>query len=124
MAYSKQYQNRGNKYKAIKQKFNGRTYHSKKEAAYAAQLELRKLAGEIKHIKPQHRLQLYVEGKLICNYYIDFKVTNFDNTTELIEVKGFETDLWRLKWKLTESLLYAGKIEGEHPDTTSLILVK
>ena len=37
MAYSKQYQNRGNKYKAIKQKFNGRTYHSKKEAAYAAQ---------------------------------------------------------------------------------------
>ena len=56
MRYTKQYQNRGNKYKAKRQTFGGRSYHSKKEAAYAEQLELRKLAGEIKHIKPQHKL--------------------------------------------------------------------
>ena len=124
MAYSKQYQNRGNKFRAVKQTFNGRTYHSKKEAAYAQQLELRKLAGEIKHIKPQHKLPLYVNGKLICNYYIDFKVTLTDDSIELIEVKGFSTDLFRVKWKLTEALLYAGQIEGENPDITKLILVR
>ena len=124
MAYSKQYQNRGNKYKAVKQTFNGRTYHSKKEAAYAQQLELRKLAGEVKEIKPQHKLPLYVNDKLICNYYIDFKVTLTNNTVELIEVKGFSTDLFRVKWKLTEALLYAGQIEGENPEITKLILVR
>ena len=37
-----------NKYKAIKQEFNGRVYHSKKEARYAQELELRKRIVEIK----------------------------------------------------------------------------
>jgi hypothetical protein len=36
----------------------------------------------------------------------------------LIEVKGFETDLWRIKWLLTEALL--DEIE---PDA-KLVLVK
>jgi len=124
MRYTKQYQNRGNKYKAKRQTFGGRSYHSKKEAQYAEQLELRKLAGEIKHIKPQHKLPLYVNGKLITNYYIDFKTTLTDDTYELIEVKGFATDLWKVKWKLTEALLYSGQIEGEDPDKTKLVLVR
>ena len=51
--YTKKYQNR-NKYKAVKQKFNGRTYHSKKEADYAAELEWRLKAGEISEYIPQH----------------------------------------------------------------------
>lgn len=102
--YSKKYQTR-NKYKAVKQTFNGRSYHSKKEAQYAQTLHLRKLAGEIKEIIPQYKLALYVKGKLICNYYIDFKVVLPDDRVQLIEVKGFPTALWKLKWKLTEALL-------------------
>ncbi len=102
--YSKRFQTR-NKYKAVKQTFNGRTYHSKKEARYAQELEIRKLAGEIKEIIPQYKLELYVKEKKICNYYMDFKVILPDDSIELIEVKGFATDLWRLKWKLTEALL-------------------
>lgn len=113
--YVKRYQN---KYGAVKQTFNGRSYHSKKEAAYAQQLHLRQLAGEITEILPQYPLRLYVNEKKICNYLIDFKITLADNTVELIEVKGFETDVWRLKWKLTEALL------EEIEPGAKLILVK
>ena len=113
--YVKRYQN---KYGAVKQTFNGRSYHSKKEAAYAQQLHLRKLAGEITEILPQYPLRLYVNEKKICNYFIDFKITLADGTVELIEVKGFETDVWRLKWKLTEALL------EEIEPGAKLILVK
>lgn len=102
--YTKQYQTR-NKYKAVKQTFNGRSYHSKKESRYAQTLHLRKLAGEIKEIIPQYKLELYVKGMKICNYFIDFKVILPDDRVQLIEVKGFSTDLWRLKWKMTEALL-------------------
>jgi hypothetical protein len=82
---------RYNKYKAEKQTFGGRSYHSKKEADYAANLEWMKKAGEIKEIIPQYKLDIRVNGKHITNYFIDFKV--------------FETDVWQLKWKLTEALL-------------------
>jgi hypothetical protein len=115
--YTKKYQNR-NKYKAIKQKFGGRTYHSKKEAQYAAELEWRLKAGEIVEYIPQYPLRLYVNEKKICNYFIDFKVIYPDDTVELVEVKGFETALWRLKWKLTEALL------DEIEPNATLVLVK
>ena len=115
--YTKKYQNR-NKYKAVKQNFNGRTYHSKKEADYAAELEWRLKAGEISEYIPQHPLRLYVNEKKICNYFIDFKVVYPDGSIELVEVKGFETDVWRLKWKLTEALL------DELEPNATLVLVK
>ena len=115
--YTKKYQNR-NKYKAIKQKFNGRTYHSKKEAAYAAELEWRLKAGEIAEYIPQHPLRLYVNEKKICNYFIDFKVIYPDGSVELIEVKGFETPRFKLVWKLTEALL------DELEPNAKLVLVK
>lgn len=115
--YKKKYQTR-NKYKAVKQTFNGRSYHSKKEAAFAQELHLRKLAGEITEIIPQYPLRLYVNGKKICNYFMDFKVIYPDESVELIEVKGFETDVWRLKWKLTEALL------DELEPNAKLVLVK
>ena len=115
--YTKKYQNR-NKYKAIKQKFNGRTYHSKKEAAYAAKLEWRLKAGEIAEYIPQHPLRLYVNEKKICNYFIDFKVIYPDGSVELIEVKGFETPRFKLVWKLTEALL------DELEPNAKLVLVK
>ena len=90
--YKNKYQTT-NKYKAVKQTFNGRSYHSKKEAAFAQELHLRKLAGEITEIIPQYPLRLYVNGKKICNYFIDFKITLADGSVELIEVKGFETPI-------------------------------
>jgi len=97
-------QRKQNKYNAKTKEYGGRIFHSKKEAAYAAELELLKKAGEIKDYKCQHKLSLDVDGFHICNYYVDFLVINKDGEEELHEVKGFQTQLWRLKWKLTEAI--------------------
>lgn len=109
---------RYNKYKAERQKFGGRTYDSKKEAAYAIQLAWLQKAGEIHEIIPQYKIDLRVNDKHITNYYIDFKVTYADGRIELIEVKGFETPEWRIKWRLTEALL------DEIEPGASLVLVR
>lgn len=112
------FEKRYNKYKAEKQTFDGRSYHSKKEADYAVQLAWLKKAGEIKEIIPQYKLDIRVNDKHITNYFIDFKVIYSDDRVELIEVKGFETDVWQLKWKLTEALL------DEIEPGAKLVLVK
>lgn len=98
----------GNKFGNTKQEVNGIVYHSKKEAGYAHDLNLRKAAGDIKDWERQVKIPLDVEGFHIANYYIDFVVTHNDDTLEYVEVKGFETPEWRLKWKLFEAL-YSSK---------------
>jgi hypothetical protein len=95
----------GNKYNKTPQLYNGNRYDSKKEAEFAKQLDLRKKAKDIKDWERQVKIPLAVNGKHIANYYIDFKITNKDGSIELVEIKGFETEVWRLKWKLTEALL-------------------
>lgn len=109
---------RHNKYGSKKQTFQGRSYHSKKEAAYAIQLAWLKKAGEIQEIIPQYKIDLRVNGKHITNYFIDFKVKYADGRIELIEVKGFATPEWIIKWRLTEAL-----IDQIEPGA-SLVLVK
>lgn len=99
------YTQRGaNKYGAKKKEFQGRSYMSKGEAGYAQQLELRRKAHEIKEITPQYRIRLDVNGYHICNYIVDFRVVMADGSVEFHEFKGYATNLWRLKWKLTEAL--------------------
>lgn len=97
----------GNKYGAKRQEYGGVQYHSKKEAGHAAELDLMQKAGLIKSWRRQERIDLSVNGFHICNYYIDFTVTHNDDSIEYVEVKGFETEVWRLKWKLFEAL-YSG----------------
>lgn len=93
------YTSRQSKYGAVKQ--NG--YDSKKESAYAQELELRKRAKDIKDYKGQVKIELFGEnGTRVCNYFVDFEVTHNDGSTEYVEVKGFETAIWRLKWRLFE----------------------
>ncbi len=112
------FEKRYNKYKAEKQTFDGRSYHSKKEADYAVNLAWKKKIGEIKEITPQYKIDIRVNGIHITNYFIDFKVEYSDGRVELIEVKGFETNDWLLKWKLTEALI------DEIEPGAKLVLVK
>lgn len=98
------YQRFKNKYGAKRKEFNGRLYMSKGEAGLAQELETLKKAKEIKDYRSQFKLPLDVNGYHICNYIVDFLVINNDDTEEIWEYKGFETDLWRIKWKLTEAL--------------------
>jgi len=105
------FQRKQNKYYNIEQVYNGVRYDSKKEAQYAYELDMRKKAGEIKDWERQITIPLKVYGKTICTYRIDFKVYHNDGTIEWVEVKGFPTYSWRLKWKLFEAIW-----SHEHPE--------
>lgn len=95
-----------NKYGAKRTAYNGRTYHSKAEANYAAKLDLLMTArGKNRVISwtPQVGIPLSVNGQLITTYIVDFEVY-YSDRTEVHEVKGVETAVWKLKRKLFEAL--------------------
>lgn len=96
---------RTNKFNAKKTQYGGRYYDSILEANYAEQLDWRIKAKEVKEWIPQFKIELSVNGIHIVNYYVDFKVILSDNSIEFHEVKGCETDLWKMKWRLTQALL-------------------
>lgn len=93
-----------NKYNSKVSSYNGRNYHSALECNYAIDLDWRVKAGEIKSWENQYKIDLTLNGVHICNYFIDFKVTYADGHVEYHEVKGFETDVWRIKWKLSRAI--------------------
>lgn len=93
----------GNKYHAERQFYNGVQYDSKAEAGYAAELDLRLKAGDIKGWTPHVQIPLTVSGKHICNYEIDFVVNHNDGHLEFVEVKGMVLPLWRQKWRIFEA---------------------
>ena len=89
---------------AKKQEYNGFRYDSGFEANYAAELDLRIKAKEIKSYDRQVNLNLIVNDFIVCTYRIDFIIHHNDETLEYVETKGYQTDVWKLKWKLFESL--------------------
>lgn len=87
--------------KAQKQTYKGRSYRSRAEANYALMLDQRLKKKEIRGWEYEKRISLKGEnGTHICYYKIDFTIEHNDGVTEFIEVKGFETSIWRIKWKL------------------------
>lgn len=95
---------RDNKFGAKRSEYDGIRYDSKKEAAYAEQLDMLKRGGAITGWRRQVRVDLSIHGKHIAFYKVDFEVTHNDGHLELIEVKGFETREWQIKWKLLEAI--------------------
>lgn len=89
-----------NKFGAIMTVYNGRRYHSKAESLYARDLDLRQKAGDILHWRPQVSYPIMVNGDKICTYVMDFVVTYPDGVIELVEIKGMETAVFKLKAKL------------------------
>ena len=94
--------------------YGGRWYQSKKEMEYAKELDFRKKAGDVLDWKPQYKVRLEVNGVLICCYYVDFWVLLKDQSVQLVEVKGFETQLFRIKKKLLVALLPEIDPEAEY----------
>jgi len=92
------------KYNNKSKTYNNKTYDSIREATHAEELDWRIKAGEVKEVIPQFKISLDIGKYHIANYYIDFKVILSDGEIEYHEVKGFATEIWRLKWKLTEAL--------------------
>lgn len=106
-------QKSGSKYHAKRTDYEGMVFHSKLEAAYAQELDLRIKAKDITRWERQVRLDLKVNGQKICSYYIDFVIIHNDGSKEYVECKGFETEVWRIKWKILEAIFDDFK---EHPD--------
>jgi transcription initiation factor TFIIIB Brf1 subunit/transcription initiation factor TFIIB len=106
-----------NKYGAKKSTYNGYNYDSKFESQIAQDLDLRLKAGGIKEVQKQVKIDLQAYGKHITNYFIDFVVTHNDLSKEYIEVKGYETDVWKMKWKMFEA-----KINSESSIDTSTVI--
>lgn len=92
------------KYNSVKQTYNGYNYDSKLEARYAADLDLRVKGKDLLGYDRQFKVSFDTNGKHICNYYVDFRLHLNDGSYELVEVKGMETEVWRLKRKLLEAL--------------------
>lgn len=109
-----------NKYNAKSTSYGGYNYDSKKEAEYAMNLDWKIKAKIITKFERQCKLDLRVNDIHICNYFIDFKVFFPDGHVEYVEVKGFPTDLWKMKWKITEAI-FDELTEGED---ARLVLVK
>ena len=98
------YFSRKNKYNSKRTKYNDRYYDSTLEAAYAEDLDWRIKAREIKEVIPQFKISIDINNVHIANYYMDFKVELPDGRIEMHEVKGMETPIWRMKWRLAKAL--------------------
>lgn len=87
------------KYGAIRTEFNGRKFDSKAEALWAQNLEFLKKQGQIKLIEYQPRIELLPRPNLVT-YVADFRVHWANGDIELMDVKGFETPVFKLKLKM------------------------
>lgn len=99
--------------------YNGISYHSQLEANYAAELDFRKKAKDIKDWERQVRLDLRVNGMHITTYIIDFVILHNDGSREFVEVKGLALDVWRIKFKILEATFDDFK---KHPDDRLLVV--
>lgn len=121
MAFYNRY--RGNKYGNHKVKLSGELYDSQAEAIRSEELRALEAAGEIYNLRRQVRFDIipsqyesqggiYLRGKnkgqpkrgkLIehgITYYADFVYTDKNGDTIVEDVKGIETEVFRIKRKL------------------------
>ena len=94
----------GSKYNARKTEYNGVLYHSTLEARYAQYLDTLLRAKKILSWDRQIRIPLIVNGVKVCVYVMDFVYTKPNKEVVWVEVKGAETQTWKLKWKILKAL--------------------
>ena len=96
------------KYNNIKTVVDNIEFDSRKEADFYCQLKLLKRAGEIRDFGLQPRYELQPTFKKdgttyrSITYVADFVVVNNDGTTDVIDIKGVETQVFKIKQKLFE----------------------
>lgn len=91
-------QNKKSKYRANKIEIDGIKFDSQKEGDYYNELKLRLQAGEIRGFCRQAEFILAPN----LRYKADFIVFNNDGTAEIIDVKGFKTQVYKDKKKVFE----------------------
>ena len=81
---------------------DGRSFRSKAEAQMYLHLKALEQAGEIENIRCESRVTLLPGPRnMKVDYYADFVVFDKHHGQDIwVEVKGFETDKWKIKLKL------------------------
>lgn len=101
------------KYRSKRCECDGRTFASKRERDYYLVLKRRLADGEIKSFSCQYSFSLLPalkEGQVVVyrlplRYIADFVVTYPDGRMEVVDVKGFKTDVYLIKKRLMRQLL-------------------
>ncbi len=92
------------KYRNKWTEYGGQRYQSKREAAFAAELDLRVKVRDIKSWRRQVPIPLRIGDALICKYTVDFVIHHNNDDLEYCEVKGYWTSEAKLKWKLFQAI--------------------
>jgi hypothetical protein len=100
------------KYGNVRCELDGFWFDSKHERDYyAGNLKLRVMAGEISELKVHPKFPIEIKGVKVCDVEMDFSYRDISEARyHLIDVKGRDNPLSRLKRKLLEA--YTGlKVE-------------
>ncbi|MHA6684474.1 DUF1064 domain-containing protein [Mesorhizobium sp. A556] len=94
------------KYRNTPVVIDGRRYDSKREAAYCESLIQLEKAGKIGGLELQKRFPLLgPKGEVICVYIADAAFWDHEQDRfRVIDVKGVETDVFKLKRKMMRAL--------------------
>lgn len=96
------------KYNNEKTIYNSRAFDSKKEAAFAQELDLLKFStnpsDRVKEYQAQVPFPIVINGVKICTYYADFVVTYQDGNSKVYDVKGMRLPVYKIKKKLVEAV--------------------
>ena len=88
------------KYKSVRSKTDGINFDSKLEAKYYQHLMLLKKAGDILFFLRQVPFDLPGNVKYRCDFVIFWK----NGIIEFVDVKGYQTDTYKLKKKMVQDL--------------------
>lgn len=83
---------------------DGKRFASKAEAARYADLKVMQSAKLIDGLECQKAFKLEANGKVVCKYIADFFYRDIRSGSLVVEdVKGYRTDVFRLKKKFFEA---------------------
>jgi len=98
---------RRNKYSAESSWIDGHRFASKAEAKYYMTLKLRERLGEVTDVRLQEPfVVLGPKGQVVTTYRADFVFWDVkEGRQRVIDVKGMQTPLFKLKKKVVEAFL-------------------
>lgn len=99
------------KYRAKRTTVAGKTFASKKEAKHYLIYKALQDAGQISDLKTQVQFKIVIKGKLICSYFADFTFVDSKGVYCVVDVKGFQTPVYKIKKKLVEAIHFIKIIE-------------
>ena len=90
------------KYHSKRVRVDGILFDSQKEADYYSDLKIQQMAGVIRGFcrQPEFLLTAGFGKQKPVTYRADFVVFQLDGTAEIVDVKGVETDVFKIKAKL------------------------